>query len=214
MSGFSPTIDQGVWDSLMQQTSAPVRRESATSYKNADGNLVRAKFKAPLRDAVKVMIGFNQHKSGQVNCSALDRSISAGNRLLALDKKQLEDEIGREVDFRVTNARRKYAAQMLNQYTNELERKRESNCRTSGDKELDYSQQERDNTLSNLGSQGQFSPSMQVQQAGMGGNTMVYLAIGAIALAGFFFLKSTMNKGGAPAPAPAPAPASTPTPSA
>ena len=149
-----------------------------------------------------------------MNCSALDRSISAGNRLLALDKKQLEDEIGREVDFKVTDLRRKYAAQMLNQYTNELERKRETNCRTSGDKELDYSQQERDNTLNNLGSQGQgqLPPSMQVQQAGMGGGTMVYLAIGAIALAGFFFLKSTMNKGGAPAPAPAPAP--TPTPSA
>ena len=26
MSGFSPTIDQGVWDSLMQETSAPVRK--------------------------------------------------------------------------------------------------------------------------------------------------------------------------------------------
>lgn len=203
MSGFAPTIDEGVWNSLMNQTSAPMRKESANTYKNADGNLVRAKFKAPLRDAVKQLIAFNQHKEGQVKCDALDRSIAEGNRLLSLDKNQLETEVESVVDFKVTNARRKYAAQMLNQYTNELERKRDANCRVSGDKALDYAQQGVDQSLGGLAGQGGGMPSTQVQTAGMGGNGLIYLTIGAIAVAGFFFLKSTMNKGGASSPAPA-----------
>ena len=205
MNAFSPTIDEGVWDSLMGQTSAPMRAESASSYKNADGNLVRAKFKAPLRDAVKSLISFNQHKSGPVQCDRLDASIAEGNRLLTLDKNSLESEVEREVDFKVTNARRKYAAQMLNQYTDELERKREANCRVSGDKALDYAQQGVDSQLTSLAQPSLPSSTPVVQQAGMGGNLLIYATIGAIAFAGFFFIKSTMDKkGGGSTPAPAP----------
>ena len=46
--------------------------------------MVRAKFKAPIRDAVKDLIDFWQHKQGSTNCGALDRSIAKGNELLAL----------------------------------------------------------------------------------------------------------------------------------
>ena len=83
---------------------------------------------------------------------------------------------------------------MLNQYTDELQRKRDSNCRVSGDKDLDKAQTAVEQSYGDLG----YTPPMgstNVQQAGMGGNAMVYLTIGAIAFAGFFFIKSTMNKG-------------------
>ena len=65
------------------------RKSSKTSSKRRyqnfnDGNLVRAKFKAPIRDAVKDLIDFWQHKQGSTNCGALDRSIAKGNELLAL----------------------------------------------------------------------------------------------------------------------------------
>jgi hypothetical protein len=191
-NAFEPTINEAVWGGLMKQT--PSAGVAPTDYKNADGNLVRAKFKAPLRDAVKDLIGFLQHKTGQVQCDALDRSIAEGNRLLSLDSNSLERALESRVDFNVTNARRKYGAQMLNQYTDELQRKRDSNCRVSGDKDLDKAQTEVDQSYGDLG----YTPPMgstNVQQAGMGGNAMVYLTIGAIAFAGFFFIKSTMNKG-------------------
>ena len=178
---------------MHQPSSAPA---SEQSYNNADGNLVRAKFKAPLRDAVKNLISFQQHKEGEVKCEALDRSIAEGNRLLGLEKNALESEVETQVDFKVTNQRRKYAAQMLQQYTNELERKRDANCRVSGDKAVDYAERGVQEQYDTLGytPPPQFTP--QSQRAGMGGNMMVYLTIGAIAFAGFFFIKSmTSNKG-------------------
>ena len=186
-----------------QTSSAPA---SDQSFNNADGNLVRAKFKAPLRDAVKNLISFWQHKEGEVKCAALDASIAEGNRLLGLEKNALESEVETQVDFKVTNQRRKYAAQMLQQYTNELERKRDANC-VSGDKAVDYAERSVQEQYDNLGytPPPQFTP--QTQQAGMGGNMMVYLTIGAIAFAGFFFIKSMTGKKGASATAqPAPAP--------
>ena len=185
--GFAPTIDQGVWDNLMSQTS------QGNDYRNADGNLVRAKFKAPLRDAVKDAIGFWQHKEGQVRCDALDASIAEGNRLLSLDKDEFTAEIEPRVDFDLGGggARRKYAQQMLEQYTNELEQKREKNCRVSGDKELDYAQQDLDKQYSDAGIQ---PPSTQLQQAGIGGNMVIYATIGAVALAGFFLVRTMLNK--------------------
>lgn len=204
-NGFSPTINEAVWSQLMNQTSsAPA---SDQSFNNADGNLVRAKFKAPLRDAVKNLISFQQHKEGEVKCAALDASITEGNRLLGLEKNALESEVETQVDFKVTNQRRKYAAQMLQQYTNELERKREANCRVSGDKAVDYAERDVQAQYDALGytPPPQFTP--QTQRAGIGGNMMVYLTIGAIAFAGFFFIKSMTGKQGAGASSPAkPAP--------
>tara|TARA_R110002012_G_scaffold49733_3_gene128610 strand:- start:6923 stop:7537 length:615 start_codon:yes stop_codon:yes gene_type:complete len=197
---FTPTINESVWGSLMQQTSSVSSQD--TSYKNADGNLVRKKFKAPLRDAVKNLIGFLQHKQGQVKCDALDISIAEGNRLLGLDKNGLESELESQVDFNVTNSRRKYGAQMLQQYTNELEKKRNKNCRVGGDKAVDYAQQDVQAGYDALGYTPPPSGSTNYQQAGIGGNMMVYLTIGAIAFAGFFFIKSMSGKQGATAPAP------------
>lgn len=197
---FTPTINESVWGDLMQQTSSVSTEE--TSYKNADGDLVRKKFKAPLRDAVKNLISFLQHKQGQVQCDALDVSIAEGNRLLGLDKNSLEKELESEVDFKVTNSRRKYGAQMLQQYNNELESKRNKNCRVSGDKALDYAQQDVQESYDNLGYTPPPTGSTNVQQAGMGGNMMVYLTIGAIAFAGFFFIKSMTGKKPAVSPTP------------
>ncbi len=194
-NAFEPTINEEVWGSLMNQT--PSGKQESPDFKNADGNLVRAKFKAPLRDAVKDLIGFLQHKSGQLQCDALDQSIAEGNRLLGLDKDSLEKALETRVDFRVTNARRKYGAQMLNQYTNELEKKRNNNCRVSGDKDLDKAQTSVDQAYGDLGYTPPLS-STNIQQAGMGGNMMVYLTIGAIAFAGFFFIQSTLKKGSTP----------------
>lgn len=186
---FGETINQDVWGTLMQQTS----NAGHEGYANADGNLVRAKFKAPLRDAVKNLIGFLQHKTGQLDCAALDRSIEEGNRLLSLDKDSLERELESQVDFNVTNARRKYGAQMLQQYTNELESKRDKNCRRDGDKDLDKAQEGLDMAYQDLGYTP--LPSQNIQKAGIGGNFMVFATIGAIAFAGFFLVKSMTNKG-------------------
>jgi len=206
---FNQTIDQSVWDSLMSQTSSPKSVSApqkvkqftgGDAYKNADGNWVRAKFKAPIRDAVKDMIDFWQHKQGTTNCSALDASISKGNSLLSLhgsDKKAfnqaVEDAWTSPVkrDAKITNQRGKYAAQMLEQYTNELQSKRDRDCRVSGDKALDYAQRDLDASYGDL---GYTPPSMgyQPQQAGFGGsgNMMIYLTLGAIALAGVLFIKA------------------------
>ena len=205
---FNQTIDQSVWDSLMSQTASQ-KSSSQTNkvkqftggdaYKNADGNWVRAKFKAPIRDAVKDMIGFWQHTQGSVNCSALDASISKGNSLLSLhssDKnafnQAVEDAWTSPVkrDAKITNQRGNYAAQMMEQYTDELQRKRDSQCRVSGDKELDYAQKDLDSSNGNL---GYTPPNMNYQpaQAGFGGgNTMIYLTLGAIALAGIMIIKA------------------------
>lgn len=182
---FAPTIDQGVWDNLMNQTTPP------DDYRGADGNLVRAKFKAPLRDAVKNMIGFNQHKEGQVRCEALDSSIAEGNRLLSLDKDSFESELEPQVDFNISNPRRKYALQMLEQYTSELEQKREKNCRVSGDKDFDKARQELDAQYTDA---GYTPPSSNIQKAGLGGSTLIYLTIGAVGLAGFFLVRNMLNK--------------------
>ena len=106
---FHGMIDQKVWDGLMMQTpnkGANYVNKDGQDYLNADGNLVRAKFKAPIRDAVKDAIGFLQHKEGQLNCEALDRSIAEGNRLLALEKKELESafrSVGLELQRLVAN---------------------------------------------------------------------------------------------------------------
>ena len=190
---FHGMIDEKVWDGLMMQTpnkGANYVNKDGQDYLNADGNLVRAKFKAPIRDTVKDAIGFLQHKEGQLNCEALDRSIAEGNRLLALEKKELESAFEERLDFKVTAARRKYIAQMLEQYTEELEKKREKNCYRSGDDALSDAQKGLDAAYGDLG----YTPSTNIQKAGLGGSTMVYLTIGAIAFAGFFVVKSMLAK--------------------
>ena len=204
---FTPIINESVWGNLMQQTSSAETGD--TTYKNAEGNLVRKKFKAPLRDAVKNMISFLQHKEGQVKCDALDVSIAEGNRLLGLEKNSLESEVEKQVDFKVTNSRRKYASQMLQQYTNELEKKRTNKCRVSGDKAVDYAERDVQAGYDTLGYTPPIAPptgSTNFQQAGTGGSMMVYLTIGAIAFAGFFLVKSMTGKKPAVLPAVLPTP--------
>jgi hypothetical protein len=198
---FTPTINESVWGSLMQQTSSVSTKD--VSYKNAQGNWTGKKKKGEIRDAVKNLIDFWQHKEGQVNCEALDISIAEGNRLLGLEKNAFEKEVESEVDYNIGGwSRRKYATQMLQQYTNELESKRNKNCRVAGDKAVDYAEQDVQAGYDALSYTP--PPSANYQQAGMGGNMMVYLTIGAIAFAGFFFIKSMTGKQGATAPAPAP----------
>jgi hypothetical protein len=197
---FTPTINKAVWGNLMQQTSGSKTEEK--TYKNADGNWVRKKFKAPIRDAVKNLISFWQHKEGQVKCDALDVSIAEGNRLLGLEKNAFEKEVETQVDFKITDLRRKYSSQMLQQYTNELESKRNKNCRVSGDKAVDYAQQDVQAGYDSLGYTPPPTGSTNYQQAGIGGNMMVYLTIGAIAFAGFFFIKSMTGKKPAVSPTP------------
>jgi hypothetical protein len=198
---FTPTINESVWGSLMQQTSSVSTQDA--SYKNAQGNWTSKKKKAALRDAVKNLIDFWQHKEGQVKCEALDVSIAEGNRLLQLKNSAFEKEVESQVDFNVGDlSRRKYATQMLQKYTNELEKKRNKNCRVAGDKAVDYAQQDVQAGYDALGYTPPPTGSTNIQKAGMGGNMMVYLTIGAIAFAGFFFIKSMSGKQPASAPAP------------
>ena len=125
------------------------------------------------------------------------------HRLLSLENSAFEKEVESEVDFNVGDInRRKYASQMLQQYTNELEKKRNKNCRVSGDKAVDYAEQGVQAGYDSLGYTPPPSGSTNVQQAGMGGNMMVYLTIGAIAFAGFFFIKSMTGKKPAVLPTP------------
>ena len=205
---FAPIINESVWGNLMQQTSSSKTEEK--TYKNAGGMMTGAKKKGELRDAVKNLISFWQHKQGQVKCDALDVSIAEGNRLLGLEKNAFEKEVESEVDFNVGDInRRKYATQMLQQYTNELEVKRTNNCRVSGDKAVDYAEREVQSGYDSLGYTPPPVPpsgSTNFQQAGMGGSMMVYLTIGAIAFAGFFFIKSMTGKKPAVLPAVLPTP--------
>ncbi len=215
---FSQTIDQNVWANLMEKT--PSGQQAKTKvlnkkkfknfeknghYKNADGNLVRAKFKAPIRDAVKDLIGFWQHKEGRLDCRALDNSISKGNQLLALSTEN-RDSFNQKVegawsspvkrDAKITNQRGKYAAQMLAQYTDELQRKSDSGCQVSGDKELDYVQQDLDTAYEGLGASqgsptgGGYGGAYSPAQAGIGGNGIIFLALGAVAFAVLMFVKA------------------------
>ena len=108
---------------------------------------------------------------------------------MALEKKELESAFEERLDFKVTAARRKYIAQMPGQYTEELE-KREKNCYRSGDDALSDAQKGLDAAYGDLG----YTPSTNIQKAGLGGSTMVYLTIGAIAFAGFFVVKSMLAK--------------------
>ena len=232
---FSQTIDENVWADLMAKTPAGQQQavkksakkkkfknfEQKKEYQNFnDGNLVRAKFKAPIRDAVKDLIDFWQHKQGSTNCGALDRSIAKGNELLALKaenknafNQRVEDVWVSPVkrDAKITNQRGNYAAQMLEQYTDELQRKRDRECQVSGDKALDYAQQDLDSAYEGLGAPqgGQTGGGYGVgyappTQAGIGGNGMIFLALGAVAFAVIMFVKSKQ-------PAQVVAPAPTPT---
>jgi hypothetical protein len=205
---FTPIINESVWGNLMQQTSSAETGD--TTYQNAGGSTVSKKYKVAIRDAVKNMISFLQHKEGQVQCDALDVSIAEGNRLLGLEKKSLGSEVEKHValftyrgDFMIgSGGRRQYAEKMLQQYTNELEKKRTNNCRVSGDKAVDYAEEGVQSGYDSLGYTPPPSGSTNIQQAGMGGNMMVYLTIGAIAFAGFFFIKSMTGKKPAVSPTP------------
>jgi hypothetical protein len=198
---FTPIINESVWGNLMQQTSSAETGD--TTYQNAGGSTVSKKYKVAIRDAVKNMISFLQHKEGQVQCDALDVSIAEGNRLLGLEKKSLQKEAEKEVDFNIgSGGRTQYVVKMLQQYTNELEKKRTNNCRVSGDKAVDYAEEGVQSGYDSLGYTPPPSGSTNIQQAGMGGNMMVYLTIGAIAFAGFFFIKSMTGKKPAVSPTP------------
>lgn len=238
---FSNTIDENVWADLMSKTSAGQAKAGAIQqrgvqtkpkkvknfkqrdkYQNFnDGNLVRAKFKAPIRDAVKDLINFWPHKTGSTNCALLDASIAKGNSLLSLhasDKKAFNDKVESvwvspvSRDAKITNQRGNYAAQMMEQYTNELQRKSDANCQVSGDKALDYAQQGLDSAYEGLGAPqgGQTGGGYGVgyappAQAGIGGNGMIFLALGAVAFAVIMFVKAKQ-----PAQPMAVAPAPTP----
>ena len=167
---------------------------SASDYREA-GGLVRQKFKEGLRNGIKDAINFWPHKQGNTCGSQLDSSINAGNRLLQLSKKELETELEGYVDFKVTDLRRRYAEQMIKQYTDELQSKRNKECQVSGDKELDYAQKDLEQGYESLGYQQPIPSGYAVSQAGVGGgNAMIYLAIGAVALLGFFFVKSKSSQ--------------------
>lgn len=166
---------------------------SPEDYREA-GGLVRQKFKEGIRDGIKDAMNFNAAKATS-NCSVIDLAISKGNSLMQLSKKELEDELENYVDFKMTDLRRRYAEPMIKQYTDELQRKRDAQCQVSGDKEYDYAQEELDNAYENLGYNQTIPSGVAVSQAGVGGgNAMIYLAIGAVALLGFFFVKSQSNQ--------------------